>query len=58
MGSHPSVRLLPHICRRGGEVLDGQVQLGYRILLLEPLFDSLRPCPDNDGGLLVNPQPK
>jgi hypothetical protein len=58
MGSHPSVRLLPHICRRGGEVLDGQAQLGYRILLLEPLFDSLRPCPNNDGGLLVNPQPK
>ena len=58
MGSHPSVRLLPHICRRGGEVLGGQPQLGCRILLLEPLFDPLRPCSDNDGVLLVNPKPK
>ena len=24
-GSHPSVRLLSHICRRSGEVLDGPV---------------------------------
>jgi hypothetical protein len=57
-GSHPSVRLLPHICCRGGEVLDGRVQLGHRIFLPESLFDPFRPCPDNAGVLLVKPKPK
>ena len=58
MGSYPPVRLLPHIGRRSGEVLEPPAELGFGILLPESLFGTLRPYPDNAGVLLVNLQPE
>ena len=49
LGSHPPLRLSPHICRRGGG--GGGFQLGYRIFLPESLFDPFRPYPDNAAVL-------
>ena len=58
MGSYPPVRLLPHIGRRSGEVLEPPAELGFGVFLPELLFGTLRPYPDNAGVLLVNLQPK
>jgi len=59
MDSYPYLWLLSDICCRSGGVLAcWTAQLGFRILLPESIFDTLRTCPSNAGVLLDNSWPK
>ena len=57
--SHPRLRLLSHICRWSGEVLECLPgELGFRILFPESIFGTLRLCSGNAAILLVDLQLK